>query len=634
MCGIVGLLGFGELSEEKEKSRQESMIFLGTELLQMTQPRGKDATGVSVMFEDGGYIGLKMGIPSNEFIARHGKKETEYGGLVKIWRKSKKPAKVFIGHCRNGTKGAPVNNSNNHPIRIGDVIAVHNGTLKNDNIIFKKLECGRDGQVDSEAIVRLLHHYTKNGKEPYTTDMLKEIVRRLEGSFSVIGMSGNNPYQVAVFRDGRPMEMALIKPLNLLMIASEKKFIEMALFRLNKYSNLYNVSGINIPTIKSDDIDDDALPDDSCGVFDLRDKVTDATDVKDLLDLKRLPRMQRDLIWQEPPVGAKKTTTTKTTGGTGNTSHGSTKSGSTGTSKKGTTGGKSTTSAEKKVGRVWSNDLRSYVEKTTDEEVEDSKPVRNVVLDLEQGKSEEVGERALTTSEKKDDTKDDKSEPKDDGKNKGDNTEFPLETVDGDRVDGLISDPTKITEVEVEMRPDPHASNDNSAEDEVTTIEIDVDVDTEAMEKAEEATEALPKYADEEEVIEDIGVRDTHTLTVVPTYAMANRIKKFLYKKGFYDGWVAHKKLNPRTTDNKAIKAAEKSIRTLKSVVGVLIRALHFAGKPMGFRDYMDKAVAQALEEKEDLTKAGLDNVITKGDTRKHVELQQIKHLVAGKEGR
>ena len=86
MCGIVGTLAYGDFEDKKmEKIRQEAMIFLSTELLQLTQPRGKDATGIATLFENCDYMGLKMGVAALDFISRFGEKETDFEGFIKIF---------------------------------------------------------------------------------------------------------------------------------------------------------------------------------------------------------------------------------------------------------------------------------------------------------------------------------------------------------------------------------------------------------------------------------------------------------------------------------------------------------------------------------------------------------------------
>jgi glucosamine 6-phosphate synthetase-like amidotransferase/phosphosugar isomerase protein len=61
-------------------------------------------------------------------------------------------------HVRDYTKGHPSLAANNHPIRHGSVVGVHNGIIVNDDELFAKLEIARaeDGMtVDSEIIFAL-----------------------------------------------------------------------------------------------------------------------------------------------------------------------------------------------------------------------------------------------------------------------------------------------------------------------------------------------------------------------------------------------------------------------------------------------------------------------------------------------
>jgi len=139
MCGIVGAATLGKTSKKQEEIRRESMIFLTTELLQLTQPRGSDATGISVLFGDGNYYGLKEGIPSTEFISKFGGAKTDYSGILKLCRKYEHPVKIFLGHCRKISVGTATDNAKNHPVKVGDIVGIHNGTLTNHDVIFDKL---------------------------------------------------------------------------------------------------------------------------------------------------------------------------------------------------------------------------------------------------------------------------------------------------------------------------------------------------------------------------------------------------------------------------------------------------------------------------------------------------------------
>lgn len=611
MCGIIGQLAFGELDEAKEKMRQESMIFLGSELLQLTQERGKDATGMSLLFDDGNYIGLKMGIPSIEFIARFGKNEKEYGGVVKAWRRTKKPVKVFLGHCRKTSRGSSLNNNNNHPIKVGEIIGVHNGTLENDDKIFSNLECKRNGQVDSEAIFRLLHHYTKNGAEPFTVEMVKEVVQRLDGTYAALAISGNNPYQVCAFRDRKPIDMALVRPLKLVIIASEKKFIETALFRYNKYGNLY-MPDAKFPILRKGDIDYKILQDDSAVIFDLREKVSAKTEIGDLYDWEKMPRGIVD--------GYAKLTTSTTynkkdsfnKAASGTTDKTTTTSSKANENKK-TTDTKSTDKSDNKstAGRVWSKKARRYMVGFDEEEMAKSKRTGNVEVNVMDGSVEEL-----------DDKDEDSSAP------------FELEH-DKDAEGRILANAASIKEL-----PAPKKEKDKKTETlkaEVTeddgsthTVEVDVMVDAEAVEKAEEMIKTEPMFDDIDEVLEALEIDNEETLRSIPITALVNRIKKFAMKAGFIRGFREQR--DEERTDRKN-KWAEKHIRSLKAILHMYEDILRFSG--VGVRSgAIERAVIEAFEDGADLSKDNLDRIFTAGDERNSKILPLVKRIVADKEDR
>jgi glucosamine 6-phosphate synthetase-like amidotransferase/phosphosugar isomerase protein len=64
-------------------------------------------------------------------------------------------------HVRDYTKGHPTIEANNHPIRHGDVVGIHNGIIVNDDEIFARYGFARahpEMTVDSEAIFALAEH--------------------------------------------------------------------------------------------------------------------------------------------------------------------------------------------------------------------------------------------------------------------------------------------------------------------------------------------------------------------------------------------------------------------------------------------------------------------------------------------
>ena len=64
-------------------------------------------------------------------------------------------------HVRDYTKGHPSIPANNHPVRHGPVVGIHNGIIVNDDEILCEFDCARaepSMTVDSEAILALAAH--------------------------------------------------------------------------------------------------------------------------------------------------------------------------------------------------------------------------------------------------------------------------------------------------------------------------------------------------------------------------------------------------------------------------------------------------------------------------------------------
>lgn len=620
MCGIIGQLAFGELDEKKEKVRQESMIFLGSELLQLTQERGKDATGVSMLFEDGNYVGLKMGIEPLEFISRFGKNKEEYGGLVRIWRRSKKPVKAFLGHCRKKSRGGSFDNKNNHPIKVGEIIGIHNGTLENEHKIFKNLECDRDGEVDSEAIFRLMHHYSNNGKEPFTMEMLEEVVTRLDGSYSVLSMSGNNPYQVCGFRDGRPLDIAVIRPLNLVICSSDKKFIELALFRYNKYGNIY-MPDAGFPTLKKDDVEYKVLSDDHAVIFDMRKEIGKDTKIEELCEIKKMSREIQEAYKKDPKYGHTRTAY----GGTGGihghsynkTAENANKTAATGNKDTGTkiggdkqdAGKTASKSGGKTAGRVWSKKTKKYVAGVSKEEIEKSAETGNVEIDIATGKISEV---ELPDEEEK-------------------NGKFKLEFTK----DAIKTAPTADAQVKELPKPTSgKSSTEKSNSEGGETIEVDVAVDADAMEKSAEASKALELFENLDEVAEALDADSASTLSSLPINALANRMKKFFFREGFAKGYAARKAESGKEKDIGEDKERLTSyIRRLKAMLFMFENILNRSG--VGIRSYaIERAVIEALESGADFDSEFMENMFKAGDERSSKIISTVKSMVIDKTNR
>ena len=70
-------------------------------------------------------------------------------------------ATELLVHVRDYTKGHPSIAANNHPVRHGPVVGIHNGIIVNDDELLAEFDCARSEPrmtVDSEAIFALAAH--------------------------------------------------------------------------------------------------------------------------------------------------------------------------------------------------------------------------------------------------------------------------------------------------------------------------------------------------------------------------------------------------------------------------------------------------------------------------------------------
>lgn len=102
-------------------------------------------------------------------------------------------------HVRDYTKGHPTVLANNHPIRHGSVVGIHNGIVVNDEQIFARYGIDRaepEMTVDSEAIFALMH----------ATHSDHALLEELRGSMATAWIDERAPSRVYLARGvARPL---------------------------------------------------------------------------------------------------------------------------------------------------------------------------------------------------------------------------------------------------------------------------------------------------------------------------------------------------------------------------------------------------------------------------------------------
>src|SRR6476660_3933901 len=108
-------------------------------------------------------------------------------------------ADELLIHVRDYTKGHPSIPANNHPVRHGPVVGIHNGIITNDDELLAPHSCARAEPrmtVDSEAIFALAAHSQNDPRA----------LERLRGAMATAWVDEREPSLLFLARGmGRPM---------------------------------------------------------------------------------------------------------------------------------------------------------------------------------------------------------------------------------------------------------------------------------------------------------------------------------------------------------------------------------------------------------------------------------------------
>jgi glucosamine 6-phosphate synthetase-like amidotransferase/phosphosugar isomerase protein len=139
MCGVAGYSLAPGSRVERTLAAQS--------LLAAIAERGADAVGYAYRSPGGTYpTVVKQRTPASQLLDR-----------VSVPQETTQ----LLVHVRDYTKGHPSIAANNHPVRHGPVVGIHNGIIVNDDELLGRYDCARAEPkmtVDSEAIFALAAH--------------------------------------------------------------------------------------------------------------------------------------------------------------------------------------------------------------------------------------------------------------------------------------------------------------------------------------------------------------------------------------------------------------------------------------------------------------------------------------------
>ncbi len=181
MCGIIGVI----------QERGEVAPFIH-QALKRLEYRGYDSVGVTTINDD------KL----------HTKKDK--GKIDEVHRKlnlDDLPGRIGIGHTRWATHGIPsMYNSHPHFDCKGKIAVVHNGVIDNFLKLRKDLLSrghSFESETDTEIIPHLIEDWIAEGMS--LKEAVKEVTKRIEGTYAVVAMSIMEPDKIVVTRDGNPL---------------------------------------------------------------------------------------------------------------------------------------------------------------------------------------------------------------------------------------------------------------------------------------------------------------------------------------------------------------------------------------------------------------------------------------------
>jgi glucosamine 6-phosphate synthetase-like amidotransferase/phosphosugar isomerase protein len=129
-------------------------------------------------------------------------------------------ASELLVHVRDYTKGHPSIPANNHPVRHGPVVGIHNGIILNDDELLDPLSCARCEPrmtVDSEAIFALAAHSQNDPRA----------LEDLTGSMAAAWLDARVPGTIFAARGcGRPLWVGRSRNKQELFFASTKAALE------------------------------------------------------------------------------------------------------------------------------------------------------------------------------------------------------------------------------------------------------------------------------------------------------------------------------------------------------------------------------------------------------------------------
>ena len=178
MCGIVGILGKGQVAEQL------------VDALKRLEYRGYDSAGVATI--ENGHLDRRRA-------------EGKLRNLEDLLKHSPLHGSTGIGHTRWATHGKPTE-ANAHPHATDLVAVVHNGIIENFRELKEELiahGAAFTSDTDTEVIAHLITSELKAGSDPVRA--VYHALRQLKGAFALAMIFAGYSDLMIVARQGSPL---------------------------------------------------------------------------------------------------------------------------------------------------------------------------------------------------------------------------------------------------------------------------------------------------------------------------------------------------------------------------------------------------------------------------------------------
>lgn len=216
MCGQVGVV-LGTKRRRREEIDYITWTF--TRLLELSEERGPHATGMAWVNKAGEHRLFKRPIPASEFV-----RDKAFGEVLGDVDNS---VTVLMGHTRFVTRGGAEVNENNHPLRTGDCLITHNGTVLNADYLFQRFGFERNAEVDSEILGRIADASIVDGR--IDVKAFRDGLALCRGQMSAVIVAKTDPGTVIIAKGNKPLELVYHPKLRAVFYASSAKYLQGAL---------------------------------------------------------------------------------------------------------------------------------------------------------------------------------------------------------------------------------------------------------------------------------------------------------------------------------------------------------------------------------------------------------------------